>query len=85
VRFENKNIFFSFEKTLHPTTTLALCIVVNFKVVGLVAGPITTIVSYNASSVKTVIATNSLTCCTNIVKHTSLLPTPPVLVQSYMD
>jgi hypothetical protein len=38
VRFENKNIFFYFEKTLLPTTTLALYLVVNFDVVGLVPG-----------------------------------------------
>jgi hypothetical protein len=33
VRFENKHFFF-FEKTLQPTTTLALYLVVNPEVVG---------------------------------------------------
>jgi hypothetical protein len=35
VRFENKVIFFYFEKTLEPTTTLALYLDVNSKVGGL--------------------------------------------------
>jgi hypothetical protein len=35
VRFENKNIFFDFVKTLSPTTYNAGVVVVNFKVLGL--------------------------------------------------
>jgi hypothetical protein len=35
VRFENENNFYKFEETRYPTTTLALCVVVNFQVVGL--------------------------------------------------
>jgi hypothetical protein len=34
VRFENKNNFYKFEKTLYPTTTLALWVAVNLKVAG---------------------------------------------------
>jgi hypothetical protein len=38
VRFENKSIYFYFGKTLWPTTTLAMYIVVNSGVVGLALG-----------------------------------------------
>jgi hypothetical protein len=49
MRFENKNIIFYIEKTLHPTTMMALYVVVNAKVIGLGLGanPTTSFLIYN--------------------------------------